>query len=107
LPAAKLESDALVTDRENTSLITFSDLSTVGKVSVMRLIVNSTWTGTNGSGWENPANWSTGTLPTGASNVIIPLGATVILNTNATIHSLEVSPGASFTVTAGKVLTLF
>ncbi len=107
LPAAKLESDALATDRENTSLVAFSDLSNGGKVSVMRLIVNSTWTGANGSGWENPANWSTGTLPTSASNVIIPQGATVILNTNATIHSLDVSPGASFTVLAGKVLTVF
>lgn len=107
LPAATLEPDALLSDRENTLIVAFSDLLNDGKVSVKRLIVNSTWTGTNGAAWENPANWSSATLPTSATNVIIPPGASVLLSTNITIHSLHVNPGASLTIAAGKALTQF
>jgi len=102
LPATKLEQKALLTDKENTKLIAFSDGSNGGKVSVMRLIVNTSWTGTGGSGWENPANWSSGIVPTSSTSVTIPPGATVVLNASTTVHSITVSPGSSLTVAAGS-----
>ncbi|HSC55438.1 MAG TPA: IPT/TIG domain-containing protein [Phnomibacter sp.] len=102
IPAKKLEQKALITDHENTKLIAFSDASNGGKLSVMRLIVNTSWTGSGGSGWENPANWSSGIVPTSSTSVTIPPGATVVLNTSTTIHSLTVSPGSSLTVAAGS-----
>ena len=66
---------------------------------------SNNWTGTVSSAWENPANWSCGTVPDSGTDVIINSG-TVVLNTNTTIRSLRIAPGVSFTVAPGVVLTI-
>ncbi len=65
----------------NSVLLTFSD----------------TWNGIADNTWENPANWNCGVLPDTNTDVIINPG-TVILNSNATVRSINLNPGANFTV---------
>jgi hypothetical protein len=53
------------------------------------------WTGAQDTGWDNPGNWSTGSVPGAGDDVIInQAGANVVLNnftgTPDTIHSLMV-----------------
>ena len=64
------------------------------------------WTGGASTAWEDPANWSCGSVPDSFTNVIINSGAVVVLNSNTTINSLSISPGASLTVASGAVLTI-
>lgn len=66
----------------------------------------NTWTGAVNNQWENPANWSCGTVPDLFTDVVIQAGSTVVLNSNASIATLNLNPGASFTVNAPFTLTL-
>src|SRR5258705_12136722 len=55
------------------------------------------WTGAGDSQWENPANWSCGTVPDGNTDVIISSG-NIIINSNTTIRTLTLTIGAQLTV---------
>ena len=63
------------------------------------------WIGAIDSTWENPLNWSCGTIPDIASDVIINSG-NVVLNSNATIRSLTININSNFTVGTGSNLTI-
>lgn len=55
------------------------------------------WIGLVNNAWENPGNWSCGVLPDENTDVVINSG-TVFLSSNASVRSIQVSSGASFTV---------
>lgn len=63
------------------------------------------WNGTVDSNWENAANWSCESLPDSFTDVTIRSG-TVFLNTDATVRSLTVNPGASLIIAPGINLTV-
>jgi hypothetical protein len=63
------------------------------------------WNDNADSTWENPANWSCGSLPDSFTDVTIRSG-TVFLNTDATVRSLTVAPGATLSIAPGKNLTV-
>jgi hypothetical protein len=63
------------------------------------------WIGAVSSNWENPANWSCGSVPDLNTDVIINSG-NVLLNSNTTIRSLRLNPSASLTVGTGFTLTI-
>ncbi|MDP4284313.1 MAG: hypothetical protein Q8891_07815 [Bacteroidota bacterium] len=63
------------------------------------------WTGAMNSDWENPGNWSCGTLPDANTDVIINSG-TAIVNSNSTIRSLSIAPSVKLTVNSGFKLTI-
>jgi large repetitive protein len=66
--------------------------------------INS-WKGTVNNEWENPANWSCGTVPESTTDVLINSG-TVILNSNTTVKSLSADPAATIIVNPGFTLTV-
>lgn len=66
---------------------------------------NITWTGTEGTAWENPLNWSCGIVP-GVYNVVIINSGNVIINSNVTIKSLSVSTGVNLRIKEGFNLTI-
>jgi FG-GAP-like repeat/IPT/TIG domain/FG-GAP repeat len=63
------------------------------------------WTGAISTAWENPANWSCGSVPDMNTDVVINSG-TVILNTNTTIRTLTLMPGANLVVNNSVILTI-
>lgn len=63
------------------------------------------WTGSSSSAWENPANWSCGTVPDSNTDVVISSG-TAILNSNTSVRSLTLNAGVSFTVASGYTLII-
>jgi len=70
---------------------------------VFELRISNTWTGAVGTEWENPANWSCGTVPDGFTDVVMNAG-TVVMNSNVTIRSISIQPGVSFKVNTGYTL---
>lgn len=70
-----------------------------------RIVFRNTWTGAINNDWENPGNWSCGTVPDNFTDVVVPAG-TVIVNANTTIRTLQVLPGAGVTVQPGVTLTI-
>lgn len=64
------------------------------------------WTGAIDNAWENPANWSCGTVPDLFTDVVIGAGSNVVLNSNVTIATISVNSNAIFTVGTGFTLTL-
>ena len=62
------------------------------------------WTGAVNSNWENPSNWSCGTIPDNYTDVIINNGI-VFINSNVVIRSLIINPPGSLTVMSGNTLT--
>ncbi len=70
--------------------------------------VTISWTGNVSTAWENPANWSSNSVPTASSIVTIPAGKPrfPVINANTSIHSLLCAPGTTVNVAAGMVLTL-
>ena len=65
----------------------------------------NSWVGLVNHAWENPGNWSCGTVPDANTDVIINSG-TVVLNSNVTVRSLSVSPGVSLTINPPYNLTV-
>jgi RHS repeat-associated protein len=67
-----------------------------------------TWEGTVSTAWENPANWSCNSLPDMNTDVIVGSGKTNYpqVNSNATIRTLRLNPGATGTVNSGFTLTI-
>ena len=61
---------------------------------------SNTWVGTVNNNWENPANWSCGSVPQANTDVFINSG-TVVINSNTTIKSFIVKPGVTVTVKPG------
>jgi uncharacterized repeat protein (TIGR01451 family) len=63
------------------------------------------WNGEVNTAWENAANWDCGNLPGISSDVVIDAG-TVMLNSNTTIRSLVIRPGAKLIIKNGFTLTI-
>lgn len=66
--------------------------------------INS-WNGSASNAWENPANWSCGSVPNTNSNVYIG-GSTVVINSDVKIRSLKTTPQTNITITTGHTLTI-
>ena len=66
----------------------------------------NTWVGNSDLEWENPLNWSCGTVPGETSDVVIPPGVPFMPRTNANvkIRSLTIRTGATVTVKTGFTL---
>ncbi len=75
--------------------------------TMLRIVDSSwyVWAGTIDNSWENAGNWSCSNLPTPSSDVIIYNG-NVVINSNVTINSLTVKPGANVVVNSGFNLTV-
>ena len=71
------------------------------------LLCAQTWTGNAGTNWNTPANWNTGIVPTGTSNVVIPgeLPNTPVFSGHVTINSINMQSGSRLDVN-GYNLTL-
>ena len=74
-------------------------------IAVWKLISPYTWTGTISADWKNPANWSSGIVPTINDDVVIPPGKPflAIIYNAFTGHckSMMIKPGAKLTVATG------
>lgn len=79
-----------------------------GKLSkVFTLRFANQWTGAVSSAWENPGNWSCGTVPDINTNVVIVSGlAPVTISSNVTIKSLRLDPDVVFTVNTPYTITI-
>lgn len=78
-------------------------LACLGMFLVMNLGYGQTvtWDGWSGDGnWNTPLNWSTNSVPTGTSNVVIPNVASqpIISSANAQCNNITISSGATLTV---------
>lgn len=73
---------------------------------VYRLSFSNRFAGFSDNAWENPGNWTCGGLPDANTDIVIPSGTTVVLNSNASCGTITVSPGASFTISPGYTLTI-
>lgn len=65
----------------------------------------NTWLGSSDTSWNNPYNWSCGTVPDASTDVIINTG-NVIIYSNVVCRTLTVLPGAVVTVATGNTLTI-
>lgn len=63
------------------------------------------WTGSAGTAWENPANWSCGIVPDSNTDVVINSG-TVSVQSNQTVRSLTLAADVQFTVEQPWVFTV-
>ena len=73
------------------------------KVSTIKFV--NRWTGAINASWEQPGNWSCGTVPDINTDVVISTGP-VTLNSNTIIRSLKLDPDIIFTVNPGYNLTI-
>jgi hypothetical protein len=66
------------------------------------------WEGATSNAWENPLNWSCNSLPDMYTDVIINSGKTNYpqVNSNVTVRSMRLQPGAAATVHSGFTLTV-
>lgn len=85
-----------------------NDLSSLSILNQGHFVIKfvNRWNGSASTAWEDPANWSCGTLPDSNTDVVINSGANIILNSNTTIRSLVISPGATLTIATGVNLTV-
>jgi hypothetical protein len=65
------------------------------------------WTGAINNSWEIPGNWSCGFVPLASTNVIIPAGSTVLVNSAAECKSLQLDATVHFTVNDGFSIKVY
>ena len=71
-------------------------------------LYDSRWTGTVSNAWENPANWSCGSVPNATTDVTIPAGLTnyPVISSAAVCHRMMQQPVTSLVVVGGFSLTI-
>lgn len=72
---------------------------------VFELRVSNTWTGAVSTEWENPSNWSCGTVPDSYTDVVMNAGI-VVMNSNVSIRSISIQPGVLFKINTGYTLII-
>jgi hypothetical protein len=75
----------------------------VGRISTLKFV--NTWTGSTNNDWNTASNWSCGAVPDMNTDVKINDGEPV-LNMDATVRSLFLSPTAHLTINTGFHLTV-
>ncbi len=78
----------------------------VTATSPITIISDQIWTGTSGTDWNTPGNWSCGYLPNLTTNVQIPdVPNKPVIGGGATakVKNLVIDPGSSLTVTGNTV----
>jgi PKD repeat protein len=74
--------------------------------SVAARAATCTWTGTQSTDWNNPANWSCGSVPTAADSVVLQGGANMpLLQGNAVVRSLFFAQTGSLNGTGALIVT--
>ena len=73
--------------------------------NVFTIRITNNWTGNINNAWENPGNWSCGSIPDSNTDVVINSG-TVVVNSTALIRSLAIKPTVILTITTGNNLTV-
>jgi hypothetical protein len=84
---------------------TKSGSSTVfGTSNVLKFAV--VWQGNASGDWQSTANWSCNYVPDSFIDVIIPASSVnnPVINNNAVVHSITLSPGSVLTISPGKRL---
>lgn len=69
-----------------------------------------TWVGATSSLWNTASNWSTGTVPTTTSNVVIPSGtpnSPTVSSATANCNNITIDMGATLSVTNNQVLDVY
>jgi large repetitive protein len=66
------------------------------------------WTGTNGTDWNIPSNWSENTIPTSTDNVIIPnvTNSPVINGISVQCYSITIENNATMSIENGGSITV-
>lgn len=64
------------------------------------------WTGAFSTAWDNVSNWSCAGLPDENTDVVISGNSTIVVNSNVTIRSLQISSGATLIISPGSNLTI-
>ena len=72
--------------------------------TIYRLRFVNAWISTSGN-WSNAANWSCGTLPDAATDVVVSSG-TLTVDVNTTVKSLTVLANAAVIIQQGVTLTI-
>ena len=72
---------------------------------VFALQFSNSWTGAVSNAWENPGNWSCGTIPDSNTDVVL-INGNVFINSNVIIRTLTINPTVILTVTPGYNLTI-
>ena len=65
---------------------------------------SSQWIGPVTGAWEDVSNWSCGIVPDQFTDIIVPPGNTITINSNAYCKSLFLSAGSTIIVTSGFTL---
>lgn len=77
---------------------------------VITIIPSASWRGTTSSDWNVASNWCSNSLPTSATDVVIPAGVPnqpiVSAATTALCRNLTISSGASVTVNSTRQLSV-
>ena len=85
-------------------IATFEGVDSVSDAEELKFI--NRWNGSVSNAWEDPGNWSCGSLPGENTDVIINSGQ-IILSTTTGIRSLTVLPGVKITVAeSGSLIIL-
>lgn len=83
----------------------FRCVTSVGNSDTYVLRFANGWTGAQSDAWENPANWSCGTVPDKNTDVYISY-SNVVINSNVTVRKLVVNLTSLLTVKPGNTVTI-
>lgn len=66
----------------------------------------NTWTSVTNGNWNTGSTWDQGTVPDPNADIVIAVGTSVVLNTDATINDITIQTGAVLNGSDGAVRTL-
>lgn len=86
-------------------MVTGSSGTVTSSPATLTVNATNTWNGSVSNAWNVPANWSCGSIPTAATDVVIPSGSfpsPQVNITNAIANNITINSGASLSFVAGS-----
>ncbi len=103
-----LASSTILTNNSHYYASQTNGCESTSRLDVTATVTAITWTGSTNTSWFTPTNWSCGSVPTAATDVVIPNVTTKpIVDVSSTIalaNTLTVESGSSLTVTSNNNL---
>ena len=81
--------------------VTAQDGSTTKTYTITVTRLDNTWTGGNSSNWNDPGNWSSGSVPAPTENIVIASGAsnTLTISSSVAANNITIASGGLLIVT--------
>ncbi|MBE9466928.1 MAG: fibronectin type III domain-containing protein [Bacteroidetes bacterium] len=94
-------------NNSGTSYAKYHNVTATGNPQTLATSGYTQWTGTTSTSWEATENWSSSSVPTSGTDVVIKLATNKpVISSNSLCNNITIEPGAFLTINSGYTLSV-